>query len=156
MDYKKADDQCHVSEKNIEETESDIEELKKVLSEMGIPIERSVETDDSDAEVDDGIGDINNVLSEIVEPGKLGGSLDLTDVLVAIVAGVIASLIDIIFVGAPEVVKIYRSGEDFNGSMLTEALRKIGNTDNSKIAPILDKLCKICSVPYDIIKHGRN
>ena len=69
---------------------------------------------------------------------------------VASLAGIAAVLIDMIFVGTPEVVKIYRGGEHFDGSVLTAALRKIGKTADGDLVPILQWFSDVCKVPYDL------
>lgn len=66
------------------------------------------------------------------------------------VAGALAIAIDVILVGTPEIVKIYRGGERFDGSILTEALRKAGKDTDGNLAPILQWLSDKCKVPYDI------
>lgn len=76
--------------------------------------------------------------------------LNNIDIVVCGVSSIISILIDVIFVGTPEVVKIYRGGENFDGSILTEMLRKIGNNDDSKISSILQWFSDKCKVPYDI------
>lgn len=82
---------------------------------------------------------------------KLKGDIHLTDldVFTGIIAGIIASIVDIVFVGTPEVVKIYKGGENFDGSILTGVLRKIGNGDN-KLSKMFKWLSEKCKVPYDI------
>lgn len=93
---------------------------------------------------------INDILDSVIDPKYKGDfSLSAVDVIVAIVSGVIASIIDIVFVGTPEVVKLYRGGENFDGSILTAALRKIGNGDEG-ISDITKWLSHKCVVPYDV------
>lgn len=79
--------------------------------------------------------------------------LTTTDIIVSSVAGLIAVAIDVMLVGTPEVVKIYRAGERFDGSVLTKAIRKMSE---GPIAGFAEKLSKICKVPYDIsiVKDG--
>ena len=45
--------------------------------------------------------------------------------------------------------KIYRGGENFDGSLLTKELRKIGNGDD-KLSGMLKWLSDKCEVPYDV------
>lgn len=71
------------------------------------------------------------------------------DWIISGIAGTIAILIDVVFVGTPEVVKIYHGGEEFDGSRLTAVLRKIGSDDEGHVAKILDWFCEKCKVPYD-------
>ena len=75
--------------------------------------------------------------------------MNATDIIVPIAAGAIASVIDIALVGTPEVVKIYKGGENFDGSILTKALRNIGNGDD-KLSELLHWFSEKCTVPYDI------
>ena len=88
-----------------------------------------------------------NDFSEKDLPGKV--TLSELDVYISIIAGVIASVIDIVFVGTPEVVKIYKRGEEFDGSVLTALLRKIGSR-SSTMSEIFRWLSEKCSVSYDI------
>ena len=99
---------------------------------------------------DEDVEPINILLKDLSDP-KLKGDFKLSalDTIVAITAGVIASVIDIIFVGTPEVVKIYKGGENFDGSLLTKELRKIGNGDD-KLSGMLEWLSDKCKVPYDV------
>lgn len=104
---------------------------------------------ESDLNAEKAISELNMVIDNAFEGDNSQAKLSGVDTVVGIVAGIIASVIDIAFVGAPEVVKIYRGGENFDGSILTAALRKIGNGDN-QLSEMLDWLCQKCKVPYDI------
>lgn len=105
---------------------------------------------DSLQEVDSHVTALNETIDEIIIPHYKGVSdINAVDVVVSVLAGVIASVIDIAFVGSPEVVKIYRGGENFDGSVLTAALRKIGNGDD-KLSEMLKWLSDKCKVSYDI------
>ena len=79
--------------------------------------------------------------------------LSNTDVIISSLAGIIAVAIDIFLVGTPEVVKIYKSGENFDGSILTKAIKKLGD---SPLGNLCSKLETICKVPYDtsVVKDG--
>lgn len=68
----------------------------------------------------------------------------------ASLAGIISVAIDVIFVGTPEVVKIYKGGENFDGSRLTAILREIGTDPNSKSYAVFHWLSDKCKVPYDL------
>ena len=76
-----------------------------------------------------------------------------TDIVVSSLAGIIAVAIDIFLVGTPEVVKIYKGGENFDGSILTKAIRKLGD---SPLGELCSELETICKVPYDTsaVKDG--
>lgn len=73
--------------------------------------------------------------------------LSSMDVVISSVAGLIAAIIDILLVGTPEVVKIYKGGEHFDGSIITTFIRKL---NNGPIEGFGENLSKICKVPYDI------
>ena len=140
------------TEKNIKETKNSLDSLIQDLLELpGAMIPLCQESYLSDTAIEP----INLVLSDLSDP-KLKGDFKLNslDVIVSITAGVIASIIDIVLVGRPEVVKLYRGGENFDGSVLTAALRKVGNGDD-KISELLKWLSNKCVVPYDLsIKKG--
>ncbi|MBI9010945.1 MAG: hypothetical protein JEZ08_01845 [Clostridiales bacterium] len=81
---------------------------------------------------------------------KDGGKLSEVDILVSGLSGILSSIIDIVFVGTPDIVKIYRGGEQFDGSILTKLFRKIGNDSEGKQSEVLKWLSEKCKVPYDI------
>lgn len=76
--------------------------------------------------------------------------LSAEETIVSCIAGIISVLIDVIFVGTPEVVKLYKGGENFDGSILTAALRKIGSDGSGNLSPLFNWFSKKCKVPYDI------
>ena len=86
----------------------------------------------------------------VVDKAKRLVELNNIDIVICSVSSILSILIDVIFVGTPEIVKVYKGGENFDGSILTEMLRKIGNTNDSKIAPLLQWFSDKCKVPYDI------
>lgn len=98
---------------------------------------------------------IKLIMKDLSDPDLKGDfSLSAIDTVTAIAAGVVASVIDIVFVGTPEVVKIYKGGENFDGSRLTALLRSIGNGDD-KLSEMLEWLSHKCTVPYDLsLKKG--
>ncbi|MGN0457414.1 MAG: coiled-coil domain-containing protein [Eubacterium sp.] len=130
--------------KNIDETSEEIDTIYEQLK--GIPgLMRVIET-----ETEDGIDELEIAIERVLEL-KYKEKIDFSaiDVIVAIIAGVVASVIDIVFVGTPEVVKIYRGGENFDGSILTGIIREIGNGDDT-LSEMLHWLSEKCKVPYDI------
>lgn len=136
-----------VVEQGLSETKDLINDIYAELSDIpGALVVREgyLAFDDKDVEP------LNLTIKDISDP-KLKGDFSLTalDTLVSIAAGVIASVIDIVFVGTPEVVKIYRGGENFDGSVLTKILRQLGNGDD-KLSRMLKWLSDKCEVPYDI------
>jgi len=81
--------------------------------------------------------------------------LTTQDVVVSSIAGIISVIIDVVFVGTPEVVKVLGGGENFDGSILTSALRKFGNDKDGNLTSIFGWLSDKCKVPYDIpLKSG--
>jgi hypothetical protein len=76
--------------------------------------------------------------------------LSSQDTIVSVLSGVISIIIDVVFVGTPDVVKIYKGGENFDGSILTDALRKLGKDSNGEISQLFTWLSDKCKVPYDI------
>lgn len=132
--------------KALGETEAELEQLKQELLAMPgvkLPVDCS---DDLSLTVEE----LNHTMADIVLP-RFRKTLPLTpvDVTAAILSGVVASVVDIVFVGSPEVVKIYRGGENFDGSILTKALRKLGQEDG-RLKDMLKYLSDNCKVPYDI------
>lgn len=131
----------------VENTSDMLREIKETLSNSyGV----EVPTVENDPISDEDVKPLNIILDDISDPRLRGDfCLSAVDTLVGITAGVIASIIDIVFVGTPEVVKIYKGGENFDGSILTAALRKIGNGDD-QLSSMLEWLSHKCKVPYDI------
>lgn len=145
---------CEVNEKKtkvntqISDMGQKIEDTTRILQELSgdrILLDNSEETD-----VEEDIEALDNVIDSL-SGVRLKGDIRLTapDLVVGIIAGIIASVVDIVFVGTPEIVKIYKGGENFDGSILTGALRKIGN-GNDKLSEMLKWLSEKCKVPYDI------
>lgn len=93
---------------------------------------------------------LDSVLETKNEKFKKLPKLKTEEALVATVAGLVSVIVDVIFVGTPEVVKIYKGGKNFDGSILTKQLRKIAADENSTIALITNYLSDKCKVPYDI------
>lgn len=87
-----------------------------------------------------------------IKASKLS-ELSATDVAVSSIAGLVAVVIDVLIIGTPEIVKIYRGGETFDGSVLTKAIR---NLTEGPISDFAEQLSKLCKVPYDIslVKDG--
>lgn len=131
---------------HIDETECEIQEIISELEE----VPGFLRVVDADSEPSEGISELEDTLERVLElKYKEKLNLSATDIMVSIIAGVVASVIDIVFVGTPEVVKIYRGGEKFDGSILTGKLREIGNGDDT-FSTILFWLSDKCKVPYDI------
>lgn len=131
----------------IEEHEEKLREIKDILESFGITPDQN---DDSDISYDTVIDELETVIKSI-DNNALQGNIQLTptDITVCIVAGIVASIVDIVFVGTPEVVKIYKGGENFDGSILTKAIRSVGSND-SELKNVLDWCSEKCKVAYDI------
>jgi hypothetical protein len=81
--------------------------------------------------------------------------LSSQDTIVSVLSGAISIIIDVVFVGTPDVVKIYKGGENFDGSILTDAFRKLGKDSDGELSQIFTWLSDKCKVPYDIpLKRG--
>jgi hypothetical protein len=157
-----AKDDIKVLEKEIMQIESDMEEKRreinsllkimiKIAQHMGIPIEEIPALKEDRKLLNVRIDDLLLMDTEFSN-GKYSKfpKLNTQDIIVCSLAGILSTLIDVIFVGTPEVVKIYKGGENFDGSILTEAIRKIGNNDNGKSSEIFKWFSDKCKVPYDI------
>lgn len=99
--------------------------------------------------------ELNLLLDETMEGTKRRRlpKLSAVDIMISSIAGIVAAAIDVFLVGTPEVVKIYRGGENFDGSILTKAFRKFGEGPFGDLCKRLEAVCK---VPYDIsvVKNG--
>jgi len=95
---------------------------------------------------------INSILLQSKKYKKIP-KLSSTDIVVGSLTGIIAVAIDVFMVGTPEIVKIYKGGENFDGSILTKAIRKLGE---GPLSNMYERLETICKVPYDIsvVKSG--
>lgn len=134
---------------NINETSNEIDKIYDQLK--GSPgIMRVIEND-----TEEGIKNLETAVERALELNyKENLNISATDVIASIIAGVVASVIDIVFVGTPEVVKIYRGGENFDGSILTSKLRELGTGDDI-LSEMLHWLSEKCKVPYDLsVKNG--
>ena len=90
---------------------------------------------------------VDSSLSQINKKFKKFPELSASDIAVSSIAGIVAVAIDIFLVGTPEIVKIYKGGENFDGSILTKVIRKLGE---GPLGDMCKKLETICKVPYDI------
>ena len=143
-EIKSTDSATREAEEDILSTSGELKDLFDSLGEIPGSI-RIVETHQ-----DDDVKELDECIYEIIEPRfRSGVKLTATDVMVSIVAGAIAAVIDIALVGTPEVVKIYKGGENFDGSVITKALRSVGN-GNDKFSELLKWFSDKCKVSYDI------
>ena len=149
-------------EKEIEELDGSVEDIrermlnyhresaetKELLNELYslLGIER---VDENSGELEFNLASLNTTIDGLIEGGHLGGAnLSGVDVVVSVVAGVVASIIDIVLVGTPEIVKVYRGGENFDGSVLTKLIRKAG--EDGPLKDLTEWLSDKCKVPYDV------
>ena len=123
---------------------SQVEELSALVGRPTAYIEQLPEIDISfNTETDKSI-------AEITGKARIFPPLSTTEFIVSALAGTVSVIIDVLFVGTPEVVKIYHGGENFDGSKLTELIRKIKPDDGTEGGAILKWLSDKCKVPYDI------
>lgn len=141
--------------KKVTSIDSEVKETGALIEDILKELRKRPDAADffSDSEIsvtEESMKSLNNIIDDLSNI-KLEGviKLSIPDVLVGIIAGIVASIIDIVFVGTPEVVKIYKGGENFDGSVLTGVLRKIGNGDD-KLSEMFKWLSEKCKVPYDI------
>jgi hypothetical protein len=128
-----------------------MQRMQSLAADMRIPIEYipplDIEFEELNAQIDNLLlANPEYVNQKYAKFPKLSAQ----DTIVCSLTGILAVLIDVVFVGTPEVVKLYRGGENFDGSILTAALRKIGIDDDGNLAPLLKWLSDKCMVPYDI------
>ena len=142
-------EKINIASTNINETSDEINKIYDQLK--GSPgIMRVIEND-----TEESIKELETAVERVLELNyKEKLNISVTDVIASIIAGVVASVIDIVFVGTPEVVKIYRGGENFDGSILTSKLRELGTGDDI-LSEMLHWLSQKCKVPYDLsVKNG--
>lgn len=94
--------------------------------------------------------EIDKAIAETLSKTSRFPALSTEELIVAAIAGTLSIIIDVVLVGTPEVVKIYRGGENFDGSVLTELIRKIQPNDGTEVGAILKWLSDKCKVPYDL------
>ena len=123
---------------------SQVEELSALA---GCPTEYIEQLPDVDISFN---AEIDQAIVEIGGKARAFPPMSTTEYIVSALAGTLSVIIDVLLVGTPEVVKIYRGGERFDGSTLTELIRKIKPEDGSETGAILKWLSEKCKVPYDI------
>ena len=108
--------------------------INQLAEETGAEIRLPELSDEQMSEID---VYINQAICDFSHTDRVFPKLRSEEYVIASLAGIASIVIDVIFVGTPEVVKIYRGGERFDGSLLTAALRKIGKTADGELIPIL-------------------
>ena len=88
----------------------------------------------------------DSAITKTQQHSRLPG-LSKTDIIISSVTGFLAAAIDIMLAGTPEVVKVYKGGERFDGSILTAFIRKLSN---GTTRDLFNQLSRICKVPYDV------
>ena len=153
-DFSLLSDELNSTLNQADNTEKDISEttdlINDIYSKLGSITGKMPLSERYPDFLDEDVETLNILLNDLSDAELLGDfKLSVLDIVVSITAGVIASVIDIVFVGSPEIVKIYRGGENFDGSVLTKMLRQIGNGDD-KLSDMLKWLSDKCKVSYDI------
>jgi hypothetical protein len=154
-------DEINVVETKLKEVESDeldnhveLDEIIRRIDELSPTLKNSLENEIYFNESNNLNENVDKLLSFdstfVNEKFKKFPKLSTQDITVGILAGVLSTIIDVIFVGTPEVVKLYKGGENFDGSILTSALRKLGKNSDNELDQILKWLSDKCRVPYDI------
>ena len=124
-----------------------ISEVESLAAMVGCPNEVIIPLTDIDVAFN---AETDQSIAEITGKTRAFPPLTTTEYIVSALAGSLSVMIDVLLVGTPEVVKIYRGGENFDGSKLTEIIRKIQPDDGSQTGFILKWLSDKCKVPYDI------
>ena len=124
-----------------------ISEVEALATMVGCPTEVIAPLPDIDVSFN---VETDQSIAEITGKTRAFPPLTTTEFIVTALAGSLSVMIDVLLVGTPEVVKIYRGGENFDGSKLTEIIRKIQPDDGSQTGFILKWLSDKCKVPYDI------
>lgn len=102
--------------------------------------------------------ELNNLINSTLEKdikldqNKFEKFPELTpqDLTVCILSGTLSIIIDVVFVGTPDIVKLYKGGQQFDGSLITKYLREIGKDKDDPTYAIFKWLSDKCKVPYDI------
>lgn len=123
--------------------------IHALSNKMNVPLEELelLNTEEVNIQVDEYI-----LLNTTLNSDKFSKfpKLSTQDTTICILAGTLSILIDVIFVGTPDIVKIYKGGENFDGSIFTNMLRKIGNNESNSTHQIFKWFSDKCKVPYDI------
>lgn len=139
-----AAENCNSNRAELNDLQAEIENLAKAV---GAEIPHTELLEQVLSKVNDEVDDLVYVPSRKI---KAFPRLSAAEILISSVSGLISVLIDVVLVGTPEIVKIYRGEQRFDGSVLTKILREIGNDD--KLSQIFKWLEEKCTVPYDISK----
>ena len=122
-------------------------EVDSLAAAVGSPIEAITPLPDIDISFN---ADIDRSIVEITGKTHSVPPLSTPEFIVAALSGSLSVMIDVLLVGTPEVVKIYRGGENFDGSKLTGIIRKIKPGKGTETGEILKWFSDKCKVPYDI------
>ena len=130
-----------------EETNRLISDINQLAKDMKADLVLSKLPESGDFQTNEAV---DHALNDFSNTARAFPALNAEEYVVAILAGFVSVMIDIIFVGTPEVVKLYRGGENFDGSLLTSVLRKVGKNQNGEMPSVLQWFSDVCKVPYDI------
>lgn len=127
-------------------------EVQELADDMGLTIDLPQPLPVEEVPLDPDIDAVDLALDIDIGPENVGAlpQLHTEEWIFSAVAGLLSVIIDVVFVGTPEVVKLWRGGEAFDGSILTGLLRKVGKDRDKGAGPILRWLSERCKVPYDI------
>ena len=140
---------------NQKEIDSEISDLKEkvmaIVAKANITL--TVDTNDSDLDfyfdTDKFNLDFDELYNEVYREIRKSvlrlPKLSKQDLLVSVGIGLIVALFDFFLVGTP-----HKGHSKKTGSPMTDLLRKIGNTKDGKLHPVLKWLEKKCQVPYDV------
>ncbi len=93
--------------------------------------------------------EVDSALLQISQSAKRFPALSGEEYVIAALSEILSIAIDVFLVGTPEVVKEYRGGENFDGSLLTGLVRKIGRRADGELRAFFQYLSDHCKVPYD-------
>lgn len=143
----KVADAIHNESETRAEINALISDVESLAATVGCPTGVIVSLPDIDVAFN---SETDQSIAEITGKTRVFPPLTTTEYIVTALAGSLSVMIDVLLVGTPEVVKIYHGGENFDGSKLTEIIRKIQPDDGSQTGFILKWLSDKCKVPYDI------
>lgn len=124
-----------------------ISEVNNLADYLGVNVSGQEPLPDIDIAFND---EIDQAILDVNQKGKNYPALSNEELIVSALAGILSVIIDVVLVGTPEVVKIYRGGENFDGSVLTSVIRNIKPDDGTEVGAILKWLSDKCKVPYDL------
>lgn len=141
---------------SVSDTANELNDIVRRIEDMQKSLGINCYKRDSRSIINDDIKEINIAVDDLLKNNSLFDKtpifpkLSETDMIVSCICGIVAAIIDIAFVGTPQVRKLYNGKEGFDGGLLTKLLRNIGNNKKKGIGKLFYHLSKRCKVPYDI------